>query len=97
MSFHGNRWNEDPIGYRITVKGPPKDRFMRKKSQLHLDLEAGRIEAIITVGMGMNNRKEITSKMNQKHLQKLKKKLSKTLGMNQCKRNSRHLHQHWQK
>ena len=68
LLFHGNRWNEGPIGYGIAVKGPPKGSFMRKKSQLHLDLEAGRIEAIITVCMGMNNRKEITSKMNQKHL-----------------------------
>ena len=63
MSFHGNRWNEDPIGYRIAVKGPPKDRFMRKKSQLHLDLEAGGIGEIIMVGMGLNNRKRITSKI----------------------------------
>ena len=63
MSFHGNRWNEDPIGYMIAMKGPPKDRFMRKKSQLHLDLEAGRIEEIVIVGMGLNNRKRITSKI----------------------------------
>jgi hypothetical protein len=45
------------------MKGPPKGRFMRKKSQLHLDLEAGRIEAIIIIGMGLNNRKRITSKI----------------------------------
>ena len=40
------------------MKGPPKGRFMRKKSQLHHNLEAGRTEAImkiIIVGMGMSN------------------------------------------
>ena len=68
MPTHGNRWNKGPIGYGIVVKGPPKGRFMRKKSQLHLDLEASRIEAIITVSIGMNNHKEITSKMKKKHL-----------------------------
>jgi len=58
LPIYGNRWNEGPIGYGIAVKGPPKGSFMRKKSQLHLDLEAGRIEAImniIIIGMGMSN------------------------------------------
>jgi hypothetical protein len=68
LPSHGNRWNGGPIGYGIIVKGPPKGRFMRKKSQLHQGLEAGIIEAIVTIGMGMNNRKEITSKMKKKHL-----------------------------
>ena len=63
MSFHGNRWNEGPIGYGIAVNGPLKGRFMRKKSQLHLDLEAGKIEEIIIIGMGLNNHKRITSKI----------------------------------
>ena len=45
------------------MKGPPKGMFMRKKSKLHLDLEAGRIEEIVIVGMGLNNRKRITSKI----------------------------------
>jgi len=60
---HGNRWNKGPIGYGIAVKGPPKGRFMRKKSQLHLDLEVGRIEAIVIIGMSLNNRKRITFKI----------------------------------
>ena len=40
------------------MKGPPKGRFMRKKSQLQHNLEAGRIEAIVNIiiiGMGMSN------------------------------------------
>ena len=45
------------------MKGPSKGRFMRKKSQLHLDLEAGKIEAIVIIGMGLNNRKRITFKI----------------------------------
>jgi len=50
------------------MKGPPKGRFMRKKSQLQLDLEAGRIEAIIIIGMGLNSRKKITSKIKKMYL-----------------------------
>jgi len=55
---HYNRWKGGLIGFKITMKGPPKGRFMRKKSQLHHNLEAGRTEAImkiIIVGMGMSN------------------------------------------
>ena len=62
MLPHGNRWKGGSIGFRIAVKGPPKGRFMRKKSQLHNNLEAGRIEAIvkiIIVGMGMSNHSRI--------------------------------------
>ena len=50
------------------MKGPPKGRLMRKKSLLHLDLEAGRIEAIIIIGMGLNGRKKITSKIKKMYL-----------------------------
>ena len=78
------------------MKGLPKGRSMRKKSQLHQDLEAGRIEAIVIIGMGLNNRKRITFKIWKMYLKEMKKKLSKTLEMNQYKgRNPRHLHQHW--
>ena len=64
MMFHSNRWKGDPIGFRIVVKGPPKGRFMRKKSQLQHNLEVGRTEAImniVIVGIGMNNYKKIIS------------------------------------
>jgi hypothetical protein len=53
LPHHGNKWNKGPIGFGIAVKGPPKGKFMRKKSQLHQDLEAGKIEAIVIVGIGM--------------------------------------------
>jgi hypothetical protein len=63
---HGNRWKGGPIGFGIAVKGPPKGRFMRKKSQLHHNLDAGRTEAImniVIIGMGMNNHKKIISRL----------------------------------
>ena len=63
LPFHGNKWNEGPIGYVIAMKGPPKGWFMRKKSQLHRDLEAGRIEAIVIIGKGMSNPKKMTSQI----------------------------------
>jgi len=47
----------------IAMKGPPKDRFMRKKSQLHRDLEAGKIEATVIIGKGMSNPKKMTSQI----------------------------------
>ena len=70
---------------------------MRKKSQLHRDLEAGRIEAIVIIGKGMSNPKKMTSQIWKKYLMKVKK-LSKILEMTRYKgRNPWHLHQHWQK
>ena len=48
------------------MKGPPKGRFMRKKSQLHHNLEAGRTEAIvkiIIVNMGMSNHQRIITQL----------------------------------
>ena len=53
---HGNRW-KGPIGFGIAVKGTPKGRFTRKKSQLHHNLEVGRTEAImkiVIVDMGIS-------------------------------------------
>jgi len=94
LPFHGNRWNEGPIGFRIAVKGPPKGRFMRKKSQLHHNLEAGRTEAImkiVIVGMGMSNRQRIITQLQKKYMKKLRKMLEIT----QCK--GRNPRQHWQK
>ena len=64
LSLHGNRWKGGLIGFGIAVKGLPKGRFMRMKSQLHHNLEAGRTEAImnvVIVGMGMSNCKKIIS------------------------------------
>jgi hypothetical protein len=49
LPLHGNRWKGGLIGFRIAMKGPSNGRFMRKKSQLHHNLEAGRTEAIINV------------------------------------------------
>ena len=46
------------------MKGLPKGKFMRKKNQLHHNLEVGRTEAImnvVIVGMGMSNCKKIIS------------------------------------
>jgi hypothetical protein len=66
LPLHGNRWKGGPIGFRITVKGPPKGRFMRKKSQFHHNLEVGRTEAImniIIVGMCMSNCKRIITQL----------------------------------
>ena len=63
---HGNIWKGGPIGFGITMKGPPKGRFMRKKSQLQHNLEAGRIEAImniIIIGMGMSNHQRIITQL----------------------------------
>jgi hypothetical protein len=45
------------------MKGPPIDRFMRKRNRSHHYLEAGKIEAIvgiITSGMGKNSQWKIT-------------------------------------
>jgi hypothetical protein len=50
----------------IAMKGPPKGRFMRKKSQFHHNLEAGRTEAImniIIVGSCMSNCKRIITQL----------------------------------
>ena len=58
MPPHGNRWKEGPIGFWITMEGLPKGRFMRKKSQLHHNLEVDEIVAIVKIviiGMGMTN------------------------------------------
>jgi hypothetical protein len=66
LPLHGNRWKGGLIGFGITVKGPPKGRFMRKKSQLHHNLVAGRTVAIMNVviiGMGMSNHKKIISQL----------------------------------
>ena len=66
LPLNGNRWKGGPIGFGIAVKGPPKGRFMRKKSQLHHNLEAGRTEAttnVVIVGMGMSNHKRIITQL----------------------------------
>ena len=66
LAAHGNRWKGCPIGFGIVVKGLLKGRFMRKKSQLHHNLEAGRAEVIVKIviiGMGMSNYQRIITQL----------------------------------
>lgn len=77
LPFHGNRWQEDSKGFGIAVNGPPKGRFMRK-SQLHQDLEVGRIETIGIMGKGMINHMKITFLIQKKYMMKKSSRMLRT-------------------